>query len=459
MADLRLQKMMAQQHAYFREGQTLPIERRKAQLKRLYEVIVSEKKQIQLALKSDLGKSKAEAQNTEISIILHSIKKTVEHLNKWSRPRKIKTQLIPFFHKSSILTEPLGTVCIIGPFNYPFQLVFEPLIAAIAAGNTVVVKPSELTPKTAICIAAIIEAAFPASQAITILGGKEATTVLLEEKFDLIFFTGSARVGKIVSLAAAEHLTPVILELGGKCPAIILADANIKAAARKIAWGKFLNCGQTCVAPDYVFVPKQQKAELLAELAKAIIHMYGEHPQRSHEYGQIVSIEHTERLAHHIYKNKDAIYCGGTVDVLAKFIEPTVFDIESTDSELMCEELFGPLLPVIGYTDIEEVIEYIVSQPKPLACYYFTHNKDAQNNLLTKISSGGVTINHTILHVSDMALPFGGVGASGIGAYHGEVGFRAFSHQKSILEHRGPDIIKIIYPKRISEIKHPFRKK
>ena len=351
-----------------------------------------------------------------------------------------------FSSKSLILREPYGTVLIIGPYNYPVQLVLEPLIGAIAAGNCAVLKLSELTPNVSSVLKEMISFTFSSEYIRVIIGDEKIGNELIHGNFDYIFFTGSERVGKIVMKAAAENLTPVTLELGGKSPVIVDETANLKVAAERIIWGKTLNAGQTCVAPDYLLVHESIKKELIKELIYALEDFYGEDIQKSKDFCRIVNEKHFYRIKHILDEDEEYIVFGGKTDYKENYIEPTILELPSFNGASMNEEIFGPILPIISYNDINYVINEIRKRPKPLALYLFTTKKENEKIIVSSISSGGVCINDTISHLINPNLPFGGVGNSGIGAYHGEYSFKTFSHEKSILKKKNKPNFTMIYP-------------
>lgn len=428
-----MKKLLASHKELFRSGKTRPIPFRIEQLNKLKEAVLAYDQEIVIALKKDLNKPEFEAYTTEIGYVLQSIDHTVKHLEKWAKDKHVK---VPFFvlpSTSSIRYEPYGTVLIIAPFNYPFQLLIEPLIGAIAAGNTAVLKPSEYTKNVEDVISRMINAYFDADYITVVTGGREVTTELIESKFDYIFFTGSQNVGKVVMRAAAENLVPVTLELGGKSPVIVHEDANIEVAAKRIVWGKYINAGQVCVAPDYIYVHKAVEAAFISEVLKTIIAFYGPLPQNSSDYCRIVSEKQLTRLIGLIDQEK--VIHGGQYNMEQLYMAPTVMKDVTWDDAIMQDEIFGPIMPILTYDSIEEVVDVITSKEKPLALYVFSESEVVQNYLIDQIPFGGGCINETILHVSSPYLPFGGVGTSGMGSYHGEDSFKTFSHQKSILKH------------------------
>ena len=415
--------------AFFNTHKTKNLKFRKQQLKLLS--IKNHENELLDALYKDLGKSKVEAYATEIGMLLKSIKLMRKELKNWSKTKQTDTPLYLFPTKSYIKKEPYGTVLIIGPFNYPVQLVFEPLIGAIAAGNTAIVKPSELTPHVAIVIRDIIEDTFDETYVSVVEGGIEETQTLLSLPFDYIFFTGSEKVGKIVYEAAARKLIPVTLELGGKSPVIVDDTANIKVASERISFGKFTNAGQTCVAPDYILVQRKVKNDLIKALKKTITEFYGENIEKSPDFGRIVNQQHFNRLNDLIQIHKDNVVFGGNSSKEDLYIEPTLLDNITNDNKIMKEEIFGPILPIITYDNFDEVLEIIQSKSKPLSLYLFSEDENMTHRVLEELSFGGGAINDTLMHLANPNLPFGGVGSSGIGQYHGKYSFDTFSHMKS----------------------------
>ena len=417
--------------AFFNTHKTKNLKFRKQQLKLLSKNIKNHENELLDALYKDLGKSKVEAYATEIGMLLKSIKLMRKELKNWSKTKQTDTPLYLFPTKSYIKKEPYGTVLIIGPFNYPVQLVFEPLIGAIAAGNTAIVKPSELTPHVAIVIRDIIEDTFDETYVSVVEGGIEETQTLLSLPFDYIFFTGSEKVGKIVYEAAARKLIPVTLELGGKSPVIVDDTANIKVASERISFGKFTNAGQTCVAPNYILVQRKVKNDLIKALKKTITEFYGENIEKSPDFGRIVNQKHFNRLNDLIQIHKDNVVFGGNSSKEDLYIEPTLLDNITNDNKIMKEEIFGPILPIITYDNFDKVLEIIQSKSKPLSLYLFSEDENMTHRVLEELSFGGGAINDTLMHLANPNLPFGGVGSSGIGQYHGKYSFDTFSHMKS----------------------------
>ena len=433
----QVEETLKQQRAFFDTAQTKEAEFRIRQLKRLKAGMKQREGELLQALKQDLGKHENEAFMTEVGFVYKSIQSAIKNLSQWMKPKRVKTPSYMMPAKSYIRPEPYGSVLMIGPFNYPVQLVIEPLIGAIAAGNCVVVKLSELTPTVSRVLAELITELFPKKYIWCVEGGVPTTTALLEAKFDYIFFTGSPAVGKIVMQAAANHMTPVTLELGGKSPVIVDETADIKTAAQRIVWGKTLNVGQTCVAPDYIYVHERVKQKLIDEMGQIYHKFYGTDPHKSESYARIVNDRHFNRLYHMLEQEKDHIIFGGTTVPEERYMELTIIDVTSREQACMQEEIFGPILPIITYHKLNEVIKEINSQPKPLALYLFSRKKLTQQKVLNETASGGVCINDVISHIINPQLPFGGVGNSGIGSYHGEESFNTFSHRKSVLHSHG----------------------
>ncbi|MEH2151212.1 aldehyde dehydrogenase [Nostoc sp.] len=419
------------QRDFFQTGKTKDVNFRIEQLTTLKQAIIEHEKSIVEALQADLHKPEVETYITEISVV-KEIDYTIKHLQNWSKPKKAAVSWDFFSYSAIIYPEPLGVVLIIGPWNYPFQLIISPLIGAIAAGNCAIIKPSEIASHTSDVIAKIIAKHFDPAYLAVVEGGVEASQKLLAEKFDHIFFTGGTAVGKIIMAAAAKYLTPVTLELGGKSPCIVDTDINVEHTVRRITWGKFINAGQTCIAPDYLLVNKKIKKDLIDGLEKSLKEFYGENPVNSPDYARIISEKHFDRLVNFLKDGK--VIIGGENRPSERYIAPTLIDNVSLDDSVMQEEIFGPILPVIEYTDIAEAIALINSRPKPLALYLFSQNKNLQKRVLQESSSGGVCINDTVMQVGVSSLPFGGVGDSGIGNYHGKASFDTFSHNKSVLQ-------------------------
>ena len=427
---MNISKIIQEQKTYFASQQTKNISNRKKLLKNLLAEIIKREKDIVNALYSDFKKSEYESIMTETSIVISELKRTIKNIHSWAKPQSVMPAFLNFPSSSKIYKEPYGTVLIISPWNYPYQLAFVPLIAAIAAGNTAVVKPSELTPNTSNITKEIIESIFEQKLVAVLEGGVETSTELLAQRWDYIFFTGSVQVGKIVAKAAAQFLTPVTLELGGKNPCIIDKTANIKLAAKRIVWGKFINGGQTCIAPDYLLIHTSVKDKFIAHFKEEIETAYGNNPEISKDYPRIVNQRNFDRLA--IMLKNENILIGGKTNREDNYISPTLIDEPSLDSEVMKGEIFGPISPVISYQAEEDIHKVISHYEKPLALYVFTNKKSFANKMIANYSFGGGTINDTTVHFANHNLPFGGVGESGIGAYHGKQTFDLFSHKKGV---------------------------
>lgn len=424
----RIIKSINGQRDLFRSNTTKSVQFRLEQLTKLKRLIKLRESDIERALWEDLHKSPEEVYLTEISVVLQEIDNHIKHLKKWAKGQRVKTPIHLFPSRSRIISEPLGVALIVAPWNYPFQLVINPLVGAISSGCCAMLKPSPNASATAKLLEEMIGELYDPNYIDIVLGGREVNEILFEQKFDIIFFTGSTALGKIVSRAAAENLTPVVLELGGKSPCIVDADANLEVAAKRIAWGKFINAGQTCIAPDYLFVHKSVKDELLAKLKLAITEMYGERVIDSRVYPRIISEDAINRLK--MLMNQGDIYCGGEINEQQKYIAPTIIDNITPDSLIMQDEIFGPILPVMTFDDIAEVYRYLDSKEKPLALYYFGKGG---NSVLRKTTSGGACINDVIIHIANHNLPFGGVGSSGMGKYHGRDSFSVFSNRRGVV--------------------------
>lgn len=425
------QELVKNQRSFFYSGKTKDVAFRIETLTKLKELIQNHEQDILDALKADLNKPEAEAKRAEVGLVLGEIEFTLKHLEEWAATKEVPTPATHEGAKSFIQPDPYGVALVIAPWNYPFQLAVTPLAGAIAAGNCAVLKPSELTPRTSSLLAALINENFPEEYLCVVEGEVETSTALLNENFNYIFFTGSTAVGKIVAKAAAEYLTPTTLELGGKSPTIVHSDANIEEAAVRIARGKFANAGQTCVAPDYILVQKNSKQALIEKLKEVIITSYGENISSDLDFSHIVSEKHFERLTNYLDNGK--LVAGGNSDRSKLFIEPTILDEISFDDSVMQDEIFGPILPIIEYDELSEVIAAVRNRPNPLAVYVFTQDQRVQDYILNNLSFGGSAVNDTISHMTSHYLPFGGVGESGMGAYHGKASFDTFSHFKSVL--------------------------
>lgn len=425
-------ELLSKQRKYFASGVTRKQSFREAQLKKLQALVKEHQADVSAALAKDLGKSEAEALLTEYGFSLFGIDHILKNLGRWMQDQEVPTGLTSQPAKSYIRREPLGTALIMSPWNYPFELAISPVAAAVAAGNTIILKPSELTPNVSMLLAKMLNENFDEGFLRVIEGGPEVATELLAQRFDKIFFTGSPRVGKIVAKAAAENLTSVTLELGGKSPAIVLVDADISISARRLAWGKCLNAGQTCVAPDYVLVHRSVKQKLIAEMKSCLVGFYPEGPKPGRDFTRIVNEQNFDRLVG-LLQGANILY-GGKTDRAERFIEPTLLDQVSWNSPIMQQEIFGPILPILEFEDLDEAINGVLQYEKPLALYVFTKDEYLKEKVLNSISFGGGTVNDTIMHLANPELPFGGVGHSGQGSYHGEAGFLTFSHSKSIME-------------------------
>lgn len=440
----RSRAVLEEQRSFFHSGRTRDVNFRLQQLDALREAIKKYEPRVLEALRLDLNKSEMEAYVTEVGYLLEEIKFTRKHLRSWAKPQKVKTGKIHLGSKSLIYPEPYGVTLIIAPWNYPFQLALAPLIGAIAAGNCAVIKPSELTPHTSKLLAELVADTFAPENVTVIEGEVETSTALLEQPFDFIFFTGSVAVGRIVMEAASKNLTPLTLELGGKSPAIVSEDADLTLAAKRIAWGKFLNAGQTCVAPDYLLVHEAVKAELVSKIRETVAAFYGEEPLKNPDYGRIVNEKHFQRLTSFLKEGE--VIVGGEADPESLQIAPTVLDGVTWENSVMQEEIFGPILPLLSFRELSEVVEAVNRQPKPLALYYFSEDRSKQDTILERISFGGGCINDTFLHLATPYLPFGGVGSSGMGSYHGKYSFDCFSHHKSILKQTTRFDVSFRYP-------------
>jgi aldehyde dehydrogenase (NAD+) len=427
---MQFHSLLINQKNYFKTGATRSLEFRLSQLERLKQAIKTHEAQILQALYKDLHKAKEEAYITEIGVLYEEIEIAKKNLRNWMAPVNVKTPLVLWPGKAQVIKEPLGSVCIFSPWNYPFQLLLAPLIGAIASGNCAVLKPAHLTSHTQKVTLEIIQKTFDPNYIAAIGGDLKECEELLKENFDFIFFTGSPRVGRIIMAAAAQHLTPVCLELGGKSPAIVDVDAKIDIAAKRICWAKFLNAGQTCVAPDYTYVHKSIKNEFLKKCKEVIIQFYGENPQQSASFGRIVNLDHFDRLKNLLHNEE--IYHGGESIREERYIAPTILSSIEWGSKVMEGEIFGPIMPILEYEDLNQVKDEILNRNKPLALYIFSTSKKIQQELVRDISSGAVCINDCVVHVGNPYLPFGGVGESGMGAYHGKKSFDIMSHHKAL---------------------------
>lgn len=429
---MSIEYIVSSQRAFFASGKTFDIAFRKKALQSLRAGILRHEQELLDAIQADLGKSSTEAYMCEVGLTLSAIRYTLKHLSRWARTRRMPTPLTNFHSRSMIVQEPYGVVLVMSPWNYPVLLSLEPLIGAIAAGNTVVLKPSAYSPNTSNIIAKIIEEVFDSSYVSVVKGGREANQSLLEEKFDYIFFTGGVSVGKLVMQKASAHLTPVTLELGGKSPCIVERSADLQIAARRIVFGKFLNCGQTCIAPDYILVEESIHDEFVKHLMNELPLMYGENILDNPNYGKIINRKHFDRLLGLIAPQK--VVYGGKSDANSLRIEPTILDHVTSDDAVMQEEIFGPLLPILSVRDMDEAYQFVQSRPRPLALYLFTNNAGIEKRFVQQVPFGGGCINDTIIHIATKNLPFGGIGNSGMGRYHGKYTFDTFSHDKAVVK-------------------------
>jgi len=413
----------------FASGRTRPLAWRREQLKALRAMMVEHGDELVAALQADLGKPVLEALAADVSSVKREASLALRRLRRWTRPERVGWLPIP--GRMRVIREPLGVVLIIAPWNYPVQLLLSPLVGALAAGNCALLKPSEVTAHTSERLARLVPRYLDSDAIALVEGGVEETTALLRERWDHIFYTGNGTVARVVMEAAARHLTPVTLELGGKSPCIVDGDVDVRIAARRIAWGKWLNAGQTCIAPDYVLVKREREEELVEELERAVREFYGDDPKATSDYARMVSGRHHRRVTRLLKDGKPAF--GGQVDEEDRFVAPTVLRQVAADAEVMSEEIFGPVLPVLPVGSVDEAVEFVNQREKPLALYLFTRDRRVEEDVLARTSSGGACVNGTLLHISVPQLPFGGVGPSGMGAYHGRFSFETFSHRKSVL--------------------------
>ena len=432
MTEQEINSLVNRQRKYFQTGATLPVSTRVSALRRLYNAISKHEKEINEALRKDLGKSGFESYMCETGMVLEELSYMLKHTPRFAREKRVRTPLAQFHSRSCQKPSPYGVTLIMSPWNYPFMLTLSPLADALAAGNTAVVKPSAYSPHTSDVILRILSQCFEPKYVAVVTGGRAENTCLLREHFDYIFFTGSQTVGKEVMRNAAEHLTPVTLELGGKSPCIVDQTANIKLAARRIVFGKYLNCGQTCVAPDYIYCHRSVKDKLVSEVKKQIQKQYGKQPLSNPNYGKIINEKHFDRILGLIDKKK--VVHGGSSDRKALRIEPTVLDNVTFSDAVMQEEIFGPVMPILVFDSLDEVIRNVNAMPHPLALYLFTSDNAAAKKVTSRCGFGGGCINDTIIHLATTEMGFGGFGESGMGAYHGKIGFDTFSHYKSIVD-------------------------
>lgn len=432
MTSEQVKSLLDRQRAYYKSGATVPVGFRIAQLKKLYAAIKKYETQVNDALKADLGKSHYEGFMCESGLVLAEISYMIRHTKRFAKRKTVWTPLAQFASHSFKQPVPYGNTLIMSPWNYPFLLTIDPLADAIAAGNTAIVKPSAYSPATSKIIEKIITECFAPEYVAVVMGGRAVNAALLEQKFDFVFFTGSQAVGKEVLRHTAEHLTPAVLELGGKSPCIVDASANIKLAAKRIVWGKYLNCGQTCVAPDYILCEKSVKDEFVAEVSKQIKKQFGEKPLENRDYGEIINEKHFARLRGLIDSNKVVI--GGETNAETCQIAPTVMDNVTYDDAVMGEEIFGPIMPVLTFDSFDALMDELKDKDKPLALYLFSEDKKHIKRVTAEFTYGGGCINDVVIHLATSEMGFGGVGASGMGSYHGKDGFDAFSHYKSIVD-------------------------
>ena len=432
MTEQEINAIVAAQRKYFQTGATLPVSFRIDALRRLYDAVSGSEKEIHDALRKDLGKSGFESYMCETGLVLEEISYMLKHVRRFAGEKRVRTPLAQFHSRSYKKPSPYGVTLIMSPWNYPFMLTLSPLVDALAAGNTAVVKPSAYSPCTSEVIRQILTKCFEPQYVSVVTGGRAENTCLLHEHFDYIFFTGSQSVGKEVMRSAADHLTPVTLELGGKSPCIVDQTANIKLAARRIVFGKYLNCGQTCVAPDYVYCHRSVRDRLIKEIVKQIRRQFGKKPLDNKNYGKIINEKHFDRILGLIDKEK--VVFGGNSDRDALRIEPTVMDNVTFSDAVMQEEIFGPVMPVLTFDSLDEVIRNVNAMPHPLALYLFTSSKAAAKKVTARCGFGGGCINDTIIHLATTEMGFGGFGESGMGSYHGKTGFDTFTHYKSIVD-------------------------
>ncbi len=440
----RIPEIVSRLRESFRSGRTRPLEWRLGQLARLQELLERHGDELVAALQADLRKPTLEAWMADVANTKAEVVLARRKLRSWTKPERVRIPLSQRPGRARIVREPLGVVLVIGPWNYPVQLVLTPLVGALAAGNCVVLKPSEVTAHTSAALAKLLPRYLDPGAVAVVEGGVPETTALLAERFDHIFYTGNGRVGRVVMAAAAKHLTPVTLELGGKSPCLIDADVDMDVAVHRIAWGKFMNAGQTCIAPDYVLVHESRERDLLDGLAKTLREFYGDDPQRSPDLARIASDRHHERLAKLLESGE--VVVGGQADADERYVAPTVLRNVRPDSPVMQDEIFGPILPVLKVPDMDRAIEFVNEREKPLALYVFTRRPEVEERVVSRTTSGGVCVNATLWHIANPQLPFGGVGESGLGAYHGRHSFEVFSHRKSVLTKPTRFDVRFAYP-------------
>jgi aldehyde dehydrogenase (NAD+) len=435
---------VARLRATFESGRTRPLRWRRDQLEALRAMLVEREADLLAALKADLGKPPTEAWATDVGFVISEITHALRHLRAWSRPERVWAPMVTRPASARIVREPVGVALVIAPWNYPVQLLLSPLVGALAAGNCVVGKPSEVAPATAAALAELLPKYLDTDAVAVVEGGVAETQALLAQRFDYIFYTGNGRVGRIVMEAAARHLTPVTLELGGKSPVIVDDDADLAVAARRVAWGKYLNAGQTCIAPDYALVVKGREDQFVEHVRRAIFDFYGADPKASPDYGRIVNDQHLRRLAGLLEGGQPTV--GGGVDEVDRYVAPTVLQRVREDAPVLQDEIFGPILPVVPVDDVDAAVAYVNAHEKPLALYLFTRSHATRDRVLEQTTSGGVAVNATMYQVAVPGLPFGGVGPSGMGAYHGKASFDTFSHAKSVLRKPGKPDPALAYP-------------
>lgn len=432
MTNSEIEELLEKQRKYYKTGETLELEFRIKQLKKLYIVIRKYENEINEALKEDLGKSSFESFMCETGLVLSEISYMIHNIKKFSAPKRVHTPLSQFASRSFIQPMPYGNILIMSPWNYPFLLTIEPLVDAIAAGNTAILKPSAYSPATGRIIEKIVKNCFSPQYVAVVTGGRVENAALLEQKFDFVFFTGSQAVGKEVLRHTANHLTPTVLELGGKSPCIVDKSADIKLAAKRIVFGKYLNCGQTCVAPDYILCESSIKEDFVNEVIRQIKIQYGKNPMNNKDYGKIINKKHFKRLCGLI--DYDKVVFGGKTDINEMRIEPTVMDNVTNADAVMSEEIFGPIMPILAFESFEKLMDILKDKDKPLALYMFSNDKKHIKRVVSELSYGGGCINDVVIHLATSEMGFGGVGESGMGSYHGKAGFEAFSHNKSIVD-------------------------
>lgn len=432
MNEEQIQQIIHKQKSYFQSGATLPVSRRIDALRKLKAGMQAHEEELYAALKQDLGKSRLEAYMCEIGLTYSEITYMLKHIRSFAKEKRVRTPLAQYVSRSYVKPVPYGTVLIMSPWNYPLLLTLEPLVDALAAGNTCIVKPSAYSPATTAVLEKLIHECFSEEYVAVVTGGRKENACLLKQHFDYVFFTGSQNVGKEVLRQTAEHLTPVTLELGGKSPCVVDASANLKTAARRIVFGKFLNCGQTCVAPDYLYCQESIKDELLSYIKAEMRRQFGEHPLENPNYGKIINEKHFQRVCSLI--NPAKTIAGGAQNPETLQIEPTLMDHITWDDPVMQEEIFGPILPVLTYSHLDDLIPILNAKQHPLAAYFFSSRKDAIKKFTSEVSFGGGCVNDTVIHLATSHMGFGGVGESGMGAYHGKTGFDTFSHRKSIVD-------------------------